>query len=127
LVTRFSRQSAVKVNLRLSPRISRISSQAQEVIYRVSQEALQNVMKHSQASSVKLLVTFDDKKIRLSIRDNGVGFDPNTARRKPLSFGLTGMQERAALVGGTLRIESAKGKGVAVILELPSASLKGAR
>ena len=127
LLTRFGRQSSVKVNLRLSPRISRISPQSQNVIYRISQEALQNVMKHSQASSVKLLVTFDDKRIRLSVRDNGVGFDQNAARRKPLSFGLTGMQERAALLGGTLRVESSKGKGAAVILELPSTSLKGAR
>ncbi|MEO8596197.1 MAG: sensor histidine kinase [Candidatus Solibacter sp.] len=124
LATRFCRQASARLQIRLSPRTSRISPEAQEVIYRVSQEAIQNVFKHSQASSVKLLVTSDDKRIRLSVRDNGVGFDPETVRRKPLSFGLTGMQERAALLGGTLRVQSVQGKGAAVILDLPPNYIK---
>ncbi|MEO8370000.1 MAG: sensor histidine kinase [Candidatus Solibacter sp.] len=124
LAARFRRQLAGQVSVRLSPGIGRATVEAQEVIYRVSQEALQNVFKHSQASEVKILVVSDDKKIRLSIRDNGVGFDPEAARGKPLSFGLAGMQERAALLGGRLELRSARGKGAAVILELPPAFVK---
>jgi len=112
------------VNVRLAPRMGSTTLEAQEVIYRVSQEALQNVFNHSQASEVKILVTSDDKKIRLIVRDNGVGFDPAAARGKPLSFGLAGMQERAALLGGRLELRSALGKGAAVILELPPTYVK---
>ena len=97
------------------------------MIYRVAGEALQNAFKHSKVSSVKLLLGLADKKIRLSVQDNGVGFSPETAQGKPMSFGLAGMQERAALLGGTLLVRSAPGKGATVILELPRASAKGIR
>ena len=96
----------------------------QEVVYRVAKEALHNVLKHSQANSVKVLLGLADKKIRLSVRDDGVGFNPEAARGESLSFGLAGMQERAMLLGGTLVLRSAPGKGAAVILELPRDSAK---
>src|ERR1035437_3931035 len=125
LAARFRKQLSADVRLRISPGVAGLSLEAQEVIYRVAQEALQNVFKHSQASSVKLLLGSADKRVRLSIQDNGVGFSPETARGKPLSFGLAGMQERAMLLGGTLVLKSAPGKGAKVILELPRASAKG--
>lgn len=127
LAARFRKQQSASVRLRISPGIAGLSLEAQEVIYRVAKEALQNVFKHSQASSVKLLLGSADKIVRLSIQDNGVGFSPETARRKPLSFGLAGMQERATLLGGTLVVKSAPGKGATVILELPRAAAKGDR
>jgi signal transduction histidine kinase len=89
------------------------------VIYRVSQECLQNIVKHSQATRVNLSVRGADKSIRLSVSDNGAGFEAETAWVKPTSFGLTGMRERAALLGGSLAVRSAPGKGVAVTLDLP--------
>ena len=124
---RFRKQQSADVRLRISPGVGGLSLEAQEVIYRVAKEALQNVFKHSQASSVKLLLSSADKSVKLSIQDNGVGFSPETARGKPLSFGLTGMQERAALLGGTLVLRSSPGKGATVVLELPRASAKGVR
>ncbi|MCX6630363.1 MAG: sensor histidine kinase [Candidatus Solibacter sp.] len=125
LAARCRRQQSAGVTLRISPGVAGLSLDVQEVIYRVAKEALQNVSKHSQASSVKLLLGLTDKRVRLSIQDNGDGFIPETARGKPMSFGLAGMQERAALLGGTLALRSAPGKGAAVILELPRASAKG--
>jgi signal transduction histidine kinase len=127
LTARFGKRESVEVHSRISPGIVGLSAEAQEVVYRVAKEALQNVSKHSQATSVKLLLSSADKKIRLSVQDDGVGFSPQTAREKPLSFGLAGMQERAALLGGTLVLRSAPGKGAAVILELPRVSAKGIR
>ena len=127
LAARFGKQQSGGVRLRISPGVAALSLEAQEVIYRVAKEAMRNVSKHSQASSVKLLLTSADKGIRLSIQDNGVGFSPETARGKPLSFGLAGMQERAELLGGTLVLRSTPGKGATVILELPRASVRGVR
>jgi two-component system sensor histidine kinase DegS len=63
-----------------------------------------------------------DKKIRLSVADNGAGFCAETALGKPMSFGLAGMRERAALLGGKLAIRSAPKKGAAIVLELPQTS-----
>jgi signal transduction histidine kinase len=125
LAARFGKRQSASLQLRLSPGAAGLSLEAQEVVYRVATEALQNVFKHSQASAVKLRLNSADKSVRLSIQDNGVGFSPETARGKPQSFGLAGMQERAALLGGTLVLESAPGKGATVILELPRASVKG--
>jgi signal transduction histidine kinase len=124
LAARFGRQHSAEVQIHISPRIvslsgNGISADAQELVYRVAKEALQNVFKHSQASSVKLLLGSADKKIRLSVQDNGIGFRPEIAGGKPMSFGLAGMQERAALLGGTLLLRSAPGKGATVILEFP--------
>jgi signal transduction histidine kinase len=124
LAARFRKQIPGDVRLRISPGIAGVSAETQEVIYRVAKEALQNVGKHSQATGVKILLDSADKKIRLSVQDNGAGFSPETAQGKRMSFGLTDMQERAALLGGTLILRSAPGKGATVILELPRASAK---
>ena len=127
LAARFRKQLSADVRLRISPGIGELSTETQDVIYRVAKEALQNVVKHSQATTVKLLLGSADKKIRLSVQDNGAGFSPETARGKRLSFGLTVMQERAALLGGTLMLRSAPGKGATVILELPRGPAKGSQ
>jgi signal transduction histidine kinase len=124
LVTRFEKQHKVALTLRLGTALDGLAPETQEVLYRIAKEALQNVLKHSQATSIKVLVSSADKNIRLSIRDNGVGFKPEMARRAPLSFGLAGMQERAALLGGSFSVESAPGKGTNVVLELPRVSAK---
>jgi signal transduction histidine kinase len=92
------------------------------VIYRVAQECLQNIAKHSQATHVNLSLRGSDKNIRLSVSDNGAGFCAETAGSQPMSFGLAGMRERAALLGGTLEVRSAPGKGATVTLQLPRSS-----
>ena len=111
------------VRLRISVPPGGLPRQIEEVIYRVAQECLQNVAKHSQATHVNLSLWTADKSIRLSVQDNGDGFSAETAGRKPMSFGLAGMRERAALLGGTLAIRSAPGKGTTVQLLLPRNSM----
>jgi two-component system sensor histidine kinase NreB len=89
------------------------------VIYRVAQESLQNIAKHSQATRVNLSLRAADRYIRLGVSDNGTGFGADMAKTKPMSFGMAGMRERAALLGGTLAVRSAPGKGATVVLRLP--------
>jgi signal transduction histidine kinase len=92
------------------------------VVYRVAQECLQNIAKHSRATRVIFSFRVADKAIRLSVTDNGSGFCANAAKNKAESFGLAGMRERAALMGGTLAVRSVRGRGARIVLDLPLAS-----
>jgi PAS domain S-box-containing protein len=85
-------------------------------VYRLVQEALNNVSKHSLAKQADLRVKETGSHIEIEISDDGVGFEPNLVRE---GFGLVGMRERAALLGGTLRIESTRGSGTSVLAEIP--------
>ena len=119
LAERLRKLHAAEIRVTIPEVCGEIAQPAQDVIYRVAQESLNNIRKHSQATRIKLLLNSTDKNIRLSIRDNGTGFDAESAFAKPMSFGLAGMRERAALLGGTLEVRSAPGKGSTVTLELP--------
>jgi signal transduction histidine kinase len=121
LAERLRKDIPAQVRVCIPESCGEVARPAQEVVYRVAQESLNNIRKHSQASRIKLLLDSTDKSIRLSVRDNGTGFDAEAALAKPMSFGLAGMRERAALLGGTLHVHSAPGKGSTVTLELPRA------
>jgi signal transduction histidine kinase len=86
---------------------------------RVVQEALQNIEKHAHASQVKVQSHLDDAALRLSVHDDGVGFEPAAPRPGAGGFGLLSLQERARLTGGELQIESAPGAGTRVSLVIP--------
>jgi signal transduction histidine kinase len=90
-------------------------------LYRIAQEALSNIAKHAQATSVDIILERSPDNVSLIIEDDGVGFDPNeVSSRGNGGFGLMGMRERAALVGGMVEIESQLGKGATVIVRIPA-------
>jgi two-component system, NarL family, sensor kinase len=90
-------------------------------LYRIAREALTNVVRHARASAARLSVARgaarDADWVRLRVEDDGVGFDP--ARVPAGRFGLVGMNERARLLGGTLRVESTPGAGTTIDVEVP--------
>lgn len=98
-----------------------LAPEAETNLYRITQEALNNVSKHAKAGNVDVLLEPRGNSLMLIVEDDGVGFDPNkhTLREKGVSMGLIGMQERAALVGGTLEIESAEGEGTTIYARVP--------
>jgi signal transduction histidine kinase len=122
LAARFRKMHPAALRLRIPAPFDHLPVPTQEVIYRVAQECLQNIAKHSRATRVNLSLTTADKSIRLSVADNGAGFCAETARNQPMSFGLAGMRERAALLGGTLAVRSAPGVGARITLQLPLSS-----
>src|SRR5271157_1806689 len=122
LAARFRKTHPAGLRLRIPALAERLPAPTEEVIYRVAQECLQNIAKHSRASRVNLSLLTADKSIRLSVADNGAGFCAETARNQPMSFGLAGMRERAALLGGTLAVRSAPGEGTRITLQLPRSS-----
>jgi signal transduction histidine kinase len=87
-------------------------------LYRVVQESLKNITKHSQARSAEIFLKSADNSISLDIRDKGIGFDPAEVRQKP-GLGLASMRERIQLVQGEFSITSQPGQGTAVSVRVP--------
>lgn len=99
----------------------RFDREAEIQLYRVAQEALNNVAKHSASTEVSILMEQTAQSLVLVIEDNGAGFEPDAAgRKRSKGLGLMGMKERAALVGAELEIESSPGSGATVLLRLPN-------
>jgi len=121
LAARFRKAGPATVRVRIASLPNALPMETQEVIYRVAQEALQNVAKHARASTVNLSLRAADKSVRLRVSDNGAGFDIETNGRQAMCFGLAGMRQRAELLGGRLVIRSARECGTTVALELPLA------
>lgn len=120
LVKRFQYTHRISVKHRAGVMPVALPRPAQEVIYRVAQECLQNIAKHSGSTEVNVSLRCVDKRIRLTVRDNGAGFNVDRALSKPRSYGLAGMRERAMLLGGTLTLQTAPGEGTKVTLDLPA-------
>ena len=87
---------------------------------RVAQEAIHNVNKHADAKNVTVQLEYSADAVALEVRDDGRGFDADAPEPQPGHYGLTGMRERAASVGGTLRVSSEPGEGTTVRLEAPA-------
>lgn len=105
----------------------RLNSEMETVLYRVLQEALTNIGKHASAAHVDILLERHPDHVSLIVEDDGAGFDvdqPGGGRERGL--GVVGMRERAALVGGSLDIESRPGKGTTVVVRIPTIPTMGA-
>ena len=96
----------------------RLDPDAETTLYRIAQEALNNVAKHSRARHVDVMLERRSDHVMLIVEDDGVGFDNGDGERRGQGFGLVGMQERAALVGATLQVESAVGKGTTILVRM---------
>lgn len=95
--------------------------EASVALFRIAQEALQNVMKHSGASRASISLSVNDRTVELSVRDTGKGFNTGGRAR---GMGLLSMQERAVLAGGTLTVRSTAGQGTEVRATVPVISRK---
>jgi signal transduction histidine kinase len=95
-----------------------MSPQQSLVFFRILQESLSNVAKHSKATLVKIQFRNEPNKLILEIIDNGIGFDKNSSGRQD-SYGMIGMKERAVLLEGELDIVSEIGKGSCIRVEIP--------
>ncbi|MEZ4497186.1 MAG: sensor histidine kinase [Thermomicrobiales bacterium] len=96
----------------------RLSPEARLAIYRIVQESLHNALRHARADAAEVRMEWLEDSLRVSIRDNGSGFDPETAVNAT-SLGLLSMRERAASIGATFTIASAPGDGTLVMIERP--------
>jgi len=116
-----SKNTGVKTRVILPDELGRFGPEAETAIYRVVQEALHNVAKHAQAKSVTLQVAREQGVIKLLVEDDGIGFTQKGVSRGR-SFGLAGMRERIAALGGALRLRSSKGRGTRIEVTVPDAA-----
>jgi signal transduction histidine kinase len=98
----------------------RLTPEIETNLYRIAQEALNNVLKHGKAAHVDVILERREGQVALIIEDDGVGFDPEGNAGNGRGMGLIGMRERAALIGGTIEIESAPNEGTTLFVRIPA-------
>jgi PAS domain S-box-containing protein len=122
LTTALEEQHDIAANIRVLGEQRRLPDDAELALFRIAQEALNNVTKHSEASAVELTVDFRGAEITMTIADNGKGFEVPPATSDLAGsgkLGIIGMQERARLLGGTLAVQSEPGAGTSVVVTVP--------
>ena len=114
----FKEQTGLEVNATISGDDRRLEPYLEVMVFRAVQELLGNAARHSQATLLKLNIDLTDSQIRVSIDDNGKGFDLDSVQ-KGQSLGIKLIRERTEMLGGTFEVDSAAGKGARVMFSLP--------
>lgn len=122
LLCDFRRDSKVKAKITVKGTTRRLSASVEIALYRIIEEALANVKRHARASAVELILEYDLQNLVVRLTDNGMGFDSRevlslTATQRNL--GLLGMIDRAGLLGGSIDINSQRGKGTEIVVSVP--------
>jgi len=117
LVAEASQPGGLKVELHNDLPEDRLPSELETAVFRIVQEALTNAQRHSQSGRVRIELGLPGKRLRLEVRDWGIGFDPRSVEEG--HYGLKGIRERARLLGGRATIDAAPGKGTRLTVELP--------
>jgi two-component system sensor histidine kinase UhpB len=110
-----SRQSGIRCRVNGRARPDGLRPEQMTAIFRIVQEALTNVVRHAQASAVRITLRRTNESFSVNVHDNGRGISAH-ALADPASIGLIGMRERADLIGGTLTITARPGKGTAILV-----------
>jgi PAS domain S-box-containing protein len=123
LASDVSKYSGINTEVSINGNERRLPEDVELMLFRITQEAMRNVWRHSQATKANIAVEFDQNQIRVSISDNGKGFELSKTINDLARYGklgLAGMQERARLAGGTLTIQSEVGKGSSITVNIPA-------
>jgi signal transduction histidine kinase len=117
LVQTFSEATAIRVDLEAQLGEKRLPAEVETTLYRIVQEALTNIVKHAEASTVSVLLVRRNAGATVVVEDNGQGFDPTGLREE--GMGIVGMRERVELHEGRLTVESTPGSGATLVAEVP--------
>jgi PAS domain S-box-containing protein len=118
LVQNFTQRTGIPCELAIGASDLELQDPHATAVFRILQESLTNVARHAEASLVEVVIERSDACVTLSVRDNGRGFVAGSPR-KPNSYGLLGVRERAHLLGGEARIDSTPGQGTTVEVRIP--------
>ena len=123
-VTQWSAHAGISGEVLSTLKKKRLSARVETNLYRIMQEVLNNTHKHAKATSVSIILENRNDAIYMIITDNGQGFSLRNKRSLAKGLGLTGMRERAAVIGGTFEIESSRSDGTAIHVRVPHAATK---
>lgn len=115
----FKTRNSIQYSFQLPESPPRLTRDAQINLFRIVQEALNNVEKHAGASHVTVEIGTTPQKLFLTVRDDGKGFSAARSRGKPRNLGIAGMRERTELLGGQIKMKSESGRGTIVSLDVP--------
>jgi signal transduction histidine kinase len=117
-------RTGIAIDLQLADDIPRLASPVEVLLYRVTQEALTNIVKHAHARQVTIALSLEPSQVVLTVDDDGVGLDPERLRKAAPApgVGLVGMRERVSYYGGVIDIRSQPGMGVHIRVVLPVAA-----
>jgi two-component system sensor histidine kinase DegS len=118
-VDAFKEQTGLEVNLNVTGTERRLEPYLEIMIFRAIQELLGNTARHSQAATIKLHIDMGNDQVRVSVDDNGKGFDPEAVRASN-SLGLKLIQDRAEMLGGSFDMDSSVGKGARIVFSVPA-------
>ena len=124
LCSQYGRGDSMHAVLSAKPRDISVSDDVALCVYRVTQEALRNAARHSGAHGALVTLHTSENALDLQIADDGMGFDENAARRRG-GLGLTSIDERVRLVGGTVRVDSSPGHGTRISIRVPNGDSHG--
>lgn len=115
LVESFPNKEDIHFNIQINDGLPRLPYETSHCFFRIAQEAINNIVTHSQAREVTILLDQQGSQLRMSIQDNGIGFDPLKVDQLS-SYGLLGMRERAELLGAEFTLTSKPGSGTMIVL-----------
>jgi two-component system sensor histidine kinase DegS len=121
-LTTYERQYRIETDLKVSMEEKKMPPKLKVFLFRIIQEALSNVYRHSKAKKVRITLAMNHAMLKTTIQDDGIGFDLRQVSKDPAkwaSFGLKGIKERCRLLNGRAAIESRSGQGTRITIELP--------
>jgi len=119
MLSKVEKSSGIFISKELADTDGRLSEKSEIHVFRSVQEALNNVVKHSQATAVKVVCEIDEREILITVKDNGKGFDNKVKNSPAKNLGLRTMSERIASIGGKINISSAPSKGTTIEMHVP--------
>ena len=124
LCSQYGRGNSMRAVLAAKPRDINVSHEVALCVYRVTQEALRNAARHSGAQGALVTLSTDGEALELHIADDGKEFDESAARRRG-GLGLTSIDERVRLVGGTVHVDTSPGRGTRISVRVPNGDSHG--
>jgi signal transduction histidine kinase len=122
----FAKRSGIAVAIHISPNFGRLLREAETALFRVVQECLTNVHRHSGSPTAHIRLTREERTLRLEVRDAGIGMprtiSANGAKCAELGVGMQGIHERVVQLNGEMEVSSEEGKGTAVLVTIPESS-----
>jgi two-component system sensor histidine kinase UhpB len=115
-------KAGILVEINANGEVEPLPSQLKSTLFRITQEAINNILRHSHAQNVNISLAHQGENIVLEVADDGRGFDPNSVKEEALQLhhiGILGMQERAELVGGRTKLFSKPGSGTRIVISVP--------